>query len=376
MMLVVNAGSSSIKVELFDDDLASRLEGQVSGIGGAARLEMGAAAEDEAAPDHAAALDLILAALARRGHPAESLTAAGHRVVHGGTELTQPCRITPSVLDLIEASVPLAPLHNPHNLAAIRALADRAPDLPQYASFDTAFHATMAQPAYALPPRYADEGYRRYGFHGLSYASVVARYADITGQALPKRLLACHLGNGASLCAIVEGRSLATTMGYSPVEGLVMGTRAGDVDANLVLDLAAREGVEATRHLLNSKSGLLGLSGESGDMRALLASDGDGARAAVDAFCHRLTAKAGEMIALMEGVDAIVLTGGIGEHAAPVRARFLQSLGWLGFELDEEANSESRTALHTVFSDLPAWVFPADEERQIARDVTTLMNAR
>ena len=357
MILVVNAGSSSIKIALFDRDLSPVLSGAVSEIGGAGRITLGDVDRSLSVPDHGAALDALLGALADAGHPLNAVTAAGHRVVHGGATLTRPERITPPTLDAIRACIPLAPLHNPHNLAGIEALAASAPDLPQVACFDTAFHATNPAVAttYALPPDVTAEGYRRYGFHGISYASLVEALPRITGAPVPDRLLACHLGNGVSLCAIKANRSVATTMGYSPLEGLTMGTRSGSIDANAVLALAAEHGIDVTTDLLNKRAGLLGLSGDTSDMRSLLASDDPAARFAVDHFVYWACRHAGSMIAAMQGLDAVAFTGGIGEHAAPIRDRIMQGLVWAG--------------------PVPHHVVPAAEERRIAADTLQLLEA-
>ncbi len=354
MLLVINAGSSSIKFAIFDAALSQRLSGQISEIGRKARLEMDGTAAEVVAPDHAAALGLALVAIAERGFALPRFTAAAHRVVHGGTELTTPCRITPEVLATIAACSALAPLHNPHNLAAIRALATLAPDLPQTASFDTAFHALNPPEAtrYALPDIPATRGLRRYGFHGISYASLTEAVPQLTGQPLPARLLAFHLGNGASACAIVNGRSVCTSMGYSLLDGLTMGTRPGSLDPQAVLTLVERIGLDATHTLLNRHSGLSGLSGGISDMQALLNDHSETARFAVDHFCYWAIRHGGSLIAAMGGVNAVAFTGGIGEHAAPVRARIMAGLAWTG---------------------APAHIVPAAEERQIARDAWALL---
>ncbi|MFW8633638.1 acetate/propionate family kinase [Cribrihabitans pelagius] len=354
-ILVVNAGSSSIKLAVFTPDLEPRLSAEASGIGGTGQLRAGGWRQEAELATHAEAFDRLLEQLAAQGFSPGSFAAAGHRVVHGGESLTRPARVTPEVLEEITRCARLAPLHNPHNAAAIRALAALMPDLPQVACFDTAFHAENPEAAlrYALPDRPETEGIRRYGFHGISYAALVRRWPELTGTALPERLLALHLGNGASLCAIREGRSAATTMGYSPLEGLTMGTRAGSVDGNAVLDLAQALGVEGARRLLNHESGLLGLSGLSSDMRALEAADTPAARFAIDHFCYWAARHAGSMIAAMEGIDAIAFTGGIGENAAAIRNDITQRLAWAG--------------------EVPARVIPAAEEQQIARDTKTLL---
>ena len=350
MILVVNAGSSSIKIELFDDALASVTDGAVSEIGGSARLRLGQDRRDVEAPDHGAALAYLLEALKAQDITLDRLTAAAHRIVHGGANLVAPVRLTPTVLDRIAACNTLAPLHNPHNLSAIHALAALAPDLPQYGSFDTAFHATNPEIAvtYALPQSERAKGIRRYGFHGLSYASMVR----VMGADLPRRLLALHLGNGASLCAILDGRSIATSMGYSPLDGLVMGSRTGSIDGMAVLRLAEDHGIDRAAHLLNHDSGLRALGGTN-DMAQLLASDTPEARFAVDHFCYWAARQAGSAIVAMGGLDAIAFTGGIGENAEVIRSRIVAHLA--------------------CFGPVPVHVIEADEERQIARDALALM---
>ncbi|MDT8327926.1 MAG: acetate kinase, partial [Roseovarius sp.] len=277
----------------------------------------------------------------------------------------------------IDRCATLAPLHNPHNLAAITTLTRLAPGLPQCASFDTAFHATNPEVAarYAVPAEIEARGIRRYGFHGISYASMVRHMPDVTGAAFPARLLAFHLGNGASICAIRDGKSLATTMGYSPLGGLTMGTRTGEIDGNAVLRLAEEDGIAATHHLLNRESGLRGLSGGLSDMRALMAEDTPEACFAIDHFCYWAIRHAGSLIAAMEGVDAVAFTGGIGENAAPIRARIFEGLAWLGAQLDEAANARCDTRLHAPGSALTGWIVPAQEERMIAADAHRILCA-
>ena len=334
MLLVVNAGSSSIKLALFD------------GL----RLVRKAQADGLEPGGHRAALERLLA----EGF-AEGMTAAAHRVVHGGARLTAAVRLDAGVLAEIEACVPLAPLHNPANLQAIRALAALVPALPQYASFDTGFHATNPEVArrYGVSAEVEALGIRRYGFHGLSYAALVRRLPEVAGY-LPERLLALHLGNGASLCAIVAGRSVATTMGYSPLDGLTMGTRAGGIDGNAVLRLAEVYGIAAAGRILNRESGLLALGGTS-DMRALQGAGTEAARFAVRHFCYWAVRHAGSMIAAMGGLDGIVFTGGIGENDAHIRRQILQGLDFIA-------------------SGKPHWVIEAEEERQIAAEAMMLVH--
>ena len=373
-VLVVNAGSSSVKVSLFDADLTERLSGRVTEIGGAARIEVGALTGARVVPDHAAALALVFEAMDEAGVPVASLTAAAHRVVHGGAALVAPRRITPEVVAGIEDCVPLAPLHNPANLTAIRALERLVPDLPQYASFDTAFHATNPEVArrYALPPEAEALGLRRYGFHGISYASLVRKVQENTLNGMPKRLLAFHLGNGASACAIRDGQSVASTMGYSPLDGLTMGTRTGSIDGNAVLRLAEVHGVAGAARILNRESGLLGLGGAS-DMRALHRAGTPEARFAIDHFCYWALRHAGSLIAAMGGLDAIAFTGGIGENDAYVRADILRGLDWAGVTFDEAANRQGAKALHAEGARVAIWTVVAEEERQIAREAFAVM---
>jgi len=375
MILVVNAGSSSIKIAVFDDGLGERLSGIADGIGGSGRLRIGDMSEAREFADHDSALRALLSGLDQAGYPLSRLRAAAHRVVHGGTEITAPVRITPEVVAAIDRCAALAPLHNPHNLAAIETLARLAPDLPQTASFDTAFHATNPEVAlrYALPPEAEARGIRRYGFHGTSYASVVRTLPGIAGTPLPARLLAFHLGNGASICAIRDGRSVATTMGYSPLGGLTMGTRTGEIDGNAVLRLAEENGIAATHELLNKKSGLRGLSGGMSDMRALQEADSPEARFAIDHFCYWAVRHGGSLVAAMEGLDAVAFTGGIGENAAPIRARIMAGFGWLGLEADGAANAGGGPRLHAADSAIAAWIVPAQEERMIAADALSLL---
>lgn len=350
MILVVNAGSSSIKIEVFDAALASCITGAVSEIGGNARIRLGGDSHTVDAPDHRAALTHLLDGLAARGIRLDQLTAAAHRIVHGGADLTAPVRLTPDSLAQIAACNTLAPLHNPHNLSGIHALTRLAPTLPQYGCFDTAFHATNPEIAvtYAIPQAERAKGIRRYGFHGLSYASLVAALRPD----LPRRLLALHLGNGASLCAILEGRSIATSMGYSPLDGLVMGSRAGSIDGMAVLQMATDHGIDRAAHLLNHDSGLRALGGTN-DMAQLLTSDTDQARFAVNHYCYWAARQAGSAIVAMGGLDAIAFTGGIGENAETIRNSIVSHLA--------------------CFGTVPVHVIPADEERQIARDALALM---
>ena len=341
MIFVVNSGSSSLKFALYTKTLDEVAAGVVADV-----------------TDHAQALKTVLSR-----HPLASLTAAAHRVVHGGTALTGPCRITPDVVAQIAALCPLAPLHNPAALAAIRALQALAPDLPQYASFDTAFHATNPEVAvrYAIPHGLHEAGIRRYGFHGLSYASLVGRVPPVP------RLLACHLGNGASLCAILDGRSVATTMGYSPLDGLTMGTRSGGIDGNAVLALAGQVGIDGAADILNRQSGLLALGG-SNDMRKVTPF-------ARHHFAYWATRHAGSMIAAMGGLDAVAFTGGIGENDHAMRAMILDGLAFMGVAYDAPANRQNARVLHDAASRVAIWTVAAQEERHIAMEARQVMEA-
>ncbi|RYH02213.1 acetate kinase [Salipiger sp. IMCC34102] len=341
MILVLNTGSSSVKSALFDADLQPVARATISEV-----------------TDPAAAIAALLERYRDRGH---RLTAAAHRVVHGGEALTSPQRITPAVRAEIERLVPLAPLHNPAHLAGIDAVTAHAPDLPQVAVFDTAFHATNPRvaTAYALPD--TGHGLRRYGFHGISYEGLVQAL-----DPLPRRLLALHLGNGASLCAIRDGHSVATTMGYSPLEGLTMGTRSGSLDPNAVLRLAREIGIDETSDLLNRRSGLLGLGGAS-DMRTLAERDDRAARFARGHFTYWAVRHAGAMVAAMGGLDGVAFTGGIGENDAAVRAAIMDGLAFLGVEYDAGANAAGEAILHRRSSAVTAEIVPAQEERTIAR---------
>jgi acetate kinase len=366
-VLVINAGSSSIKFVLFAEDMTRLLSGSATEIGGSSVLKVGQSAARAQFANHGEALSACLKSIEEHGYPVKDLDAAAHRVVHGGTGLTAPCRLTGDVIAEIEACCALAPLHNPHNLNAIRALARISPELPQFASFDTAFHATNPEVAlrYAIPDAEADKGIRRYGFHGISFDGLVRHLRGVCDGVLPSRLLALHLGNGASLCAIHDGKSVATTMGYSPLEGLTMGTRSGSIDGNAVLRLASEHGIDGASRILNRESGLKALAGMS-DMRALRESGTPEADFAIAHFCYWAVRHAGSMIAAMGGLDSVAFTGGIGENDAGVRAAIMNGLAWTGLRYDEAANAEHGTCLSEEASTIQAFVVPADEERTIA----------
>lgn len=390
-VLVVNAGSSSLKFELFEPAAGAPrpvLEGIVEELTTAAVFTAADAAGGplgehrwpaDAPPGHDGAVAWLGRWLGER-LPGLTLRAVGHRVVHGGTRYRAPVRVDAHVLADLERLVPLAPLHQPHNLAGIRAVAAQHPGLPQVACFDTAFHATQDELAqlFALPQRYADEGVRRYGFHGLSYEYVASVLPAIDARAAAGRTVVAHLGNGASLCAMAGGRSVATTMGFTALEGLPMGTRCGSLDPGVLLYLIDEHGMDARalERLLYRQSGLLGVSGRSSDMRELLAAQDDPrCRLAVDLFCYRAAREVGSLAAALGGLDAIVFTAGIGEHAAPVRERILRRCAWLGVELDAAANAAGGPRLTTAASRVAAWVVPTDEEAMIARHTLALLGA-
>lgn len=391
-ILVLNAGSSSVKFALFvlttgDADPQMRLRGQVSGIGrepvfSACDAAGRTIAEDNGrlvttASDHRMALDYLLDWI-RRHMAGIELAAVGHRVVHGGRMRTEPARITAELLLELDGLSPLAPHHQPHNVAAIRLLEEHEPSLPQVACFDTAFHARQDDIArrLPLPSEYAGRGLMRYGFHGLSYEYITSTVAAFGDAGAPPRLLIAHLGNGASLCAVRHGRSVATTMGFSTLDGLMMGTRSGSIDPGVLLHLMREDGMgePALSDLLYNRSGLLGVSGISADMQQLLNSQAPGAREAVDLYCLTLVKQMGSMLAVLEGADAIVFTGGIGEHAAPVRAAVCARLGWLGVVLDESANAANASRISHSDSALPVLVIPTNEELVIARHTAKLLH--
>ena len=374
-ILVLNAGSSSIKFAVFDPELKIQTSGLAAEIGGASFLERDGERKQTPFVDHQSALRAIIASLGKAGFDVSTFRAAAHRVVHGGRKLVAPARVTDDVISEIQNCTPLAPLHNPHNLSAILALQALAPDLPQFVSFDTAFHASNPDVAtrYAIPRMMETKGIRRYGFHGLSYASLVERLPEASGAALPSRLLAFHLGNGASVCAIKNGKSIATTMGYSPLDGLTMGTRSGGIDANAVLRLVEENGLERTKSILNHESGLLGLSGGKSDMRKLMLDPSADSAFAIEHFCYWTVRHAGSLIAIMEGVDAVAFTGGIGENATKVRAEICRALEWLGLVLDPDRNAAGKARLHAESSKVAVWLVPAEEERMIAEDAMRIL---
>jgi len=325
---------------------------------------------------HADALASLLELL--RGAPGEAAIAAvGHRVVHGGLEFAAPIAVDTATLGRLERYVPLAPLHQPHNLAAIRLLMAELPGVPQVACFDTAFHRSVPEVAqrYALPERFAEAGVRRYGFHGLSYEYIASVLPRLDERAAAGRTVVFHLGNGASMCAMRDCRSVATTMGFTAVDGLPMGTRSGSIDPGVVLYLqdVLGFGVRDVERLLYHEAGLLGMSGLSSDMRELLASGLPAARLAVDVFVYRAGRELGSLAAALGGLDAVVFTAGIGENQPEVRARICRDARWLGIDLDEHANRAQHRCISRPGSAVAAYVIPTDEELMIGRHVQRLL---
>jgi len=386
IVLVLNAGSSSVKFCAFArsrNGLERGLRGQVSGIGTAPHLAARSGPHlvvdrslGSDALNHAETLGILLDFL-RDELEGARIVGVGHRVVHGGLEFMAPTQVDAETLLRLERFIPLAPLHQPHNLAAIRLMLQRLPGVPEIACFDTAFHRTIPEVAqlYALPPRFAEAGVRRYGFHGLSYEYVASVLPALDARAAAGRTVVFHLGNGASMCAMQQCRSVATTMGFTAVEGLPMGTRSGSLDPGVLLFLLDECGlsVREIERLLYHESGLLGMSGLSSDMRELLASDSAAARMAVDVFVYRARRELGSLAAALGGLDAIVFTAGIGENQPEVRRRICADAGWLGVEIDEAANASGEQRISAPGSRVAAYVLPTDEELMIARHVGALL---
>jgi len=381
-MLVLNAGSSSIKFSLYGADgadLALLASGQVGGIGTApvvvARDAGGQPLVERRLEDVAGGHDGALAAIVEwvraRYAGDHRLAAVGHRVAHGGATYVAPVRLDARVLDALTRLIPLAPLHLPHNLAPIRALLARAPELPQVGCFDTAMHRTFPplERMFALPKELEDAGVRRYGLHGLSYEYIAAALPAHDRRAAQGKTVVLHLGSGASMCALAAGRSVACTMGMTGLDGLPMGTRSGAVDPGALLHLMQARGMDAgaVETLLYKRSGLLGVSGVSNDMRTLLASREPRAALAVDLFVYRIGRELGSLAAALGGLDAVVFTAGIGENVALIRERVCRAAAWLGIELDPEANAEHGPRITTASSRTTGWVIPTNEELMIAR---------
>jgi len=384
LILTLNAGSSSIKFALFDaaEPPAERLRGQVDGIGTAPHLKATAAGEtvaDRKVPEvarHADALARILALIEERA-PGARVPVVGHRIVHGGPRHDAPVEIDGQVESYLESLVPFAPLHQPHNLAGVSAAREAFPDARQLACFDTSFHRTIPWEAetFALPREYYEKGVRRYGFHGLSYEFVTGELARIAPEVARGRVVIAHLGNGASMAAVHDGVSRGSTMGFTALDGLPMGTRCGQIDPGVLLYLMDQEsmGVTEITDLLYKRSGLLGLSGVSNDMRTLFEDGRATAREAISYFTFRVRRETGALAAVLGGLDALVFTGGIGENSVTVRSEVCAGLGWLGVEIDEALNAGPETVISRARSRVPVYVIATNEEMTIARAARSLL---
>ena len=385
---VVNAGSSSVKFAIYGADARQdvRYRGRIEGIGTAPRLQVarpdGETVAERSWPAdqldvRAATLEVLQTAAGLIQGTA--IAGVGHRVVHGGRDFAAPVRVDSAVMAALEKLVPLAPLHQPFNLAPIEAIAKAAPHVAQVACFDTAFHRT--QPAIAelfgLPRNFAEEGVRRYGFHGLSYEYVAGRLKEIAPELADRRVIIAHLGNGASLCAMKNGRSIATTMGFTTADGLLMGTRCGSLDPGVILYLMdeRKMGVREVEDLVYRRSGLLGVSGISSDMRSLRASHEAAAAEAIALFVYRVVREVGSFAAALGGLDGLVFTAGIGENDAKTRAEIAAGCAWLGLELDDSRNARGAGRISRDDSRVEAWVVPTDEEAMIARHTAAVLAA-
>jgi acetate kinase len=385
--LVLNAGSSSLKFCVYRAAAGAwQLEtrGQIDGIGTAPRFTakngrgepIAEERLDGAVSDARTALD-SLAAWLRANHRGARVLAVGHRVVHGGARYTGPVVVTPQIVEDLRALIPLAPLHQPYNLAAIEAVYERLPGVPQVACFDTSFH--RGQPPVAslvpLPREVVASGVQRYGFHGLSYEYIASVLPKVAPEIAGGRVIVAHLGSGASMCALRSGKSIDSTLGFTALDGLCMGTRPGAVDPGVILYLFQGLGMSAkdVETILYKKSGLLGISGISNDMRDLLTSAEPAARLAVDYFVYRAAREIGGLAAVLGGVDAIVFTAGIGENSPEVRSRICRSSAWLGVEIDQAANANNAERISRPGSRVSAWVVPTNEELMIARHTSSLL---
>jgi acetate kinase len=388
-ILVANAGSSSVKFQVFgigqDGSLKRQIKGQMDGVGSRPRLRATGADgavlidrsyENEAVRDVAAAITTAGAWL--RGELKIDPIAIGHRVVHGGPDYDRPVPVDQNVLAQLEKYISLAPLHQPYNLAPIRSILARFPDRPQVACFDTAFHRGHGDLAdrYAIPEYLYAEGVRRYGFHGLSYEYIASILPDVAPGIASKRVIVAHLGSGASMCALDNGRSIESSMGFTALDGLPMGTRPGQIDPGVVLYLISEKGMAPAdiQNFLYRECGLKGLSGVSNDMRELLTSDNPRAALAVDYFVYRASLFAGMLAAALQGVDALVFTAGVGENSAPVRAAIAAKLGWLGVSIDADANEKHARLVSRPESRVAVYVLPTDEELMIARHTWSLLS--
>ena len=386
--VVVNAGSSSLKFSVYrraeSDSWTLEARGQVEGIGTSPKFSakdgadkpIGDVALDPTIRDARAALGFVANWLRDRYHGAH-VCGVGHRVVHGGAQYSGPTIVTPEVMENLRALIPLAPLHQPYNLSAIEAVWERLPGVPQVVCFDTSFH--RGQPAVAqlvpLPREIRDAGVQRYGFHGLSYEYIASVLPSVAPEIAGGRVVVAHLGSGASLCALKGGKSVDSTLGFTALDGLCMGTRPGTLDPGVVLYLFQALGlsVKEVETILYKKSGLIGISGISNDMRSLLASDEPAARLALDYFVYRAAKEIAAMTAALGGIDGLVFTAGIGENSPEIRKRICVASAWLGIELDEDANARKAPRITSQASKVPAWVIPTNEELMIARHTGTLL---
>ena len=386
-LLVLNAGSSSLKFSLFAaQTLDIRLHGEIEGIGGAAHFFARDSRDTELREKrwteplgHAEALEFLLDFLPSAA-AYDKLAAVGHRVVHGGRVFSGPTLVSEKVLADLDQLVPLAPLHQPHSIAAMRAVSTLDASLPQVACFDTSFHRSQSPvaQAFALPASITDLGIQRYGFHGLSYEYAASVLPELDARAAAGKTIVAHLGAGSSLCALSAGRSVATTMGFTALDGLPMATRCGSLDPGVVLYMIDRLGMStrAVEHMLYHDSGLAGVSGVSGDMRDLMASGKTSARAAIELYVYRISREIGSLAAALSGLDALVFTGGIGEHHPAIRAGVCAAAGWLGLRLDASANESNGPRISRESSGVTAWVIPADEERVIAQHTMETLRAQ
>jgi len=382
VILVVNSGSSSLKFALYsvtNNQADPLLSGLVSGIGVRPKLTAKIAGEsltvkppfNDIAKDatHASLIKALLERLHTKYSQFNPI-AVGHRMVHGGSQFTKPTIVTAESLEQLKGLISLAPLHQPHSIVAIEAIAENAPDLLQVACFDTSFHRTQSkiEQMFAIPRALTEEGIIRYGFHGLSYEYIASVLPEYLGDKADGRVLVAHLGNGTSMCAMKNRKSVSSTMGFSTLEGLVMGTRCGLLDAGVILHLIKQKGlsVDEVQQMLYHESGLLGVSGISSDMRDLQKSADPNAKQAIELFCHRAKEEIGNLTAVMHGLDAIVFTAGIGENSAPVREKICEPLEWLGVKLDQNANHNNETKISAVDSKIDVYVIPTNEEATIA----------
>ena len=391
---VINSGSSSIKFSLFDqrepESLRLICRGQIDGIGvnPAFRVSNGDGEEieekrwpPEEGPDHAQLLDFLVNWIRKhRQALGLALLGVGHRVVHGGNIYSKPVIADELVLAALDKFSALAPLHQPHNLATIRAMQKLSPGTPQVTCFDTAFHTATPAVAqrYGLPRQLSEEGIRRYGFHGLSYEYVARRLTEIAPEVAQGRVIVAHLGSGASMCALKEGRSVASTMGFSAMDGLIMGTRPGNLDPGIILYLLEEKGYSPAEvsALLYRQSGLLGMSAISNDMRVLLKSDRQQAKDAIATFVYRIQRELGSLAAVLGGLDALVFTAGIGENSPEIREMSARSARWLGVELDHQANQRGDTRISTAYSRVSVWIVPTNEELMIAMHTKDVLSGR